>query len=237
MILNRPIGLFLILVVSAFNSLAMDAESWDRKIFPLTSLEGIDLMNVKAEPIMYQGREGIRIVKGIKENAGERPQLLVIISDTDFRNGTIKLELAGQPAPDAPEGSRGFIGIAFRVQNKGLLEYECFYLRPTNGRAMDQLQRNHSTQYISFPEYPWYKLRNENPGVYESYVDLVPGQWTSIKIVISGQEARLYVNDAEQPCLIVNDLKHGDSRGKIALWTARSTVAHFRNLVVQSRPE
>ena len=46
MILNRPIGLFLILVVSAFNSLAMDAESWDRKIFPLTSLEGLDLMNV-----------------------------------------------------------------------------------------------------------------------------------------------------------------------------------------------
>ena|SRR5258708_28541659 len=42
------------------------------------------------------------------------------------------------------------------------------------GRADDQLRRNHSTQYISEPEWPWPRLRSEAPGVYESYVDLVP---------------------------------------------------------------
>ena len=233
------VRLILIVLILAANPVTMDAENSnsDWKIFPLTLLEGLELMNVKAELVMYEGRKGIRIVKDIKENAGERPQLLAIIADIDFRDGTITLELAGQPAPDAQEGSRGFVGIAFRVQNKDSLDYECFYLRPTNGRAMDQLQHNHSTQYISHPDYPWHKLRKENPGVYESYVDLVPGQWTAIKIAVSGQQARLYVHDVEQPCLVVNDLKHGNSRGKVALWTARSTVAHFRNLVVQSTME
>ncbi len=66
---------------------------------------------------------------------------------------------------------------------------------------------------------------------------MVPAQWTAIKVVVSGLQAQLFVNGAEQPCLIVNDLKLGDTRGKIALWTSRSTVAHFRNLVVQSTTE
>src|SRR5688572_33379506 len=112
---------------------------------------------------------------------------------------------------------RGFVGIAFRVQKQGI-GFECFYLRPTNGRADDQLRRNHATQYVSHPDYPWFRLREENPGVYESYTDLVPGEWTKVKIVVSGVQAQLYVNGAEQPCLIVNDLKLGHIEGLIALW-------------------
>jgi len=128
--------------------------------------------------------------------------------------------------------ARGFIGIAFRVRHTEPISYEGFYLRPANGRAEDQLRRNHSAQYIAHPDFGWNKLRSENPGVYESYVDLVPGEWTKVKILVSGQEGRLYVNDAEQPCLIVKDLKHGVTEGPIALWLDGGTDAHFRNLVV-----
>jgi hypothetical protein len=46
-------------------------------------------------------------------------------------------------------------------------------LRPTNGRADDQVRRNHSTQYISYPDFPWYRLREETPGMYESYSDSI----------------------------------------------------------------
>jgi hypothetical protein len=109
---------------------------------------------------------------------------------------------------------RGFIGIAFRVQPHGS-RFECFYLRPTNGRANDQLRRNHSTQYISHPAFPWHQLRKETPGVYESYADLVPGDWTPIRIVVSGIQAQLHVNGAEQPCLVVNDLKLGERTDKL----------------------
>ncbi|MGB0034081.1 MAG: hypothetical protein WBP79_01245, partial [Candidatus Acidiferrales bacterium] len=127
---------------------------------------------------------------------------------------------------------RGFIGIAFRVASHGS-QFECFYLRMTNGRADDQIMRNHSVQYISAPDFPWRRLREENPGKYESYVDLEPGAWTKVKIVVSGTKASLYVNGAAQPCLIVNDLKLGESRGQIALWVAVDTDAYFSNVTVK----
>ncbi|HEX4593460.1 MAG TPA: hypothetical protein VH157_04250, partial [Bryobacteraceae bacterium] len=134
----------------------------------------------------------------------------------------------------APPDVRGFVGIAFRLASDDS-KYEAFYVRAKNGRAEDQLQRNHSAQYISNPEFPWQRLRQETPGKYESYVDLVPGDWTRIKIDVRGDKARLFVHGSEQPTLIVNDLKHGVSKGSIALWVGPGTVAHFSNLKITLR--
>jgi hypothetical protein len=79
--------------------------------------------------------------------------------------------------PGAPADARGFIGIDFRGQEHGA-RTESIYLRPTNGRADDQLRRNHSVQYDSVPDFPWFRLRKESPGVYESYTDLEAGEWS-----------------------------------------------------------
>ena len=68
--------------------------------------------------------------------------------------------------------------------------------------------------------------------MYEAYVDLDAGAWTKMRIEIAETKARLYVNGAEQPCLIVNDLKLGDVRGKIGLWAYIATDAYFSNLKV-----
>ena len=110
--------------------------------------------------------------------------------------------------------------------------FKTFYLRPTNGRADDQLRRNHSVQYTSEPEWPWDRLRREATGLYESYVDLVAGEWTSLKIVVAKDRADLYVNGASQPTLVVTDLKSPDRTGGIALWIGRGTVGYFANLRV-----
>ena len=154
----------------------------------------------------------------------------LILKDSDFHNGTIEADIAGAPRTGASEGARGFVGIAFRVKDSD--HYECFYIRPTNGRSDDQLRRNHSTQYISEPDWPWQRLRKEAPGVYESYADMEPDKWMHMKIVVSGTHADLYVNHALQPSLVVNDLKLGDSAGAIALWTGSETDAHFANVTV-----
>jgi hypothetical protein len=158
---------------------------------------------------------------------------MAIVAASDFKNGTIEVDVAGSPRPGAPADARGFIGIAFRLQNHGA-RYEDIYLRPTNGRADDQVRRNHSLQYESIPDFPWFRLRKENPGGYESYADLEAGAWTRMKIVVSGTNARLYINGAEQPCLVVNDLKLGESRGQIALWAHWTTDAYFSNLTVHT---
>jgi hypothetical protein len=197
--------------------------------FTLDRSSELELINVTAEPATYRGRSGLRL---IEQDMTSGKESIAILPDSNFKDGIIETEVVGIPRADAPEGMRGFAGIAFRVQPHGS-QFECFYLRPTNGRADDQLRRNHATQYVSHPDYPWFKLRKEQPGVYESYTDLVSGKWTTIKIVVSGTHAQLFVNGAEQPCLIVNDLKLGEIEGQIALWIGAGTEAHFTKILVQ----
>ncbi|HEU4794420.1 MAG TPA: family 16 glycoside hydrolase [Pyrinomonadaceae bacterium] len=190
------------------------------------------LLNVKAETVMFKGRKALRVSDAAAAGIGDEGRL-VVLTKTDFQDGIIEIDLAGEPGPGAAEGARGFVGIAFRVA-PDQSRFECFYLRPTNGRAEDQVRRNHSAQYISVPGFPWHRLRKEFPEKYETYVDLLPAEWTKVKIEVRGEKARLYVNGVEQPTLLVNDLKQGQSKGAIALWVGTGTIAHFANLRIKS---
>jgi len=211
--------------------------------FPLTSLEGLDILNIKAQAGAYRGTRAVRL---LDSRTGTQPNMtngravgkvggqegIAILTGSEFEDGIIEAVIAGTPrAGSDVSTARGFVGVAFRVQ-KDAARFECFYIRPTNGRADDQLRRNHSTQYISSPDFPWEKLRTENPGVYESYCDLEAGAWTRVKIVVSGVEARLFVNDAAQPCLIVKDLKLGKTKGQVGLWIGADTDGWFSNVKV-----
>lgn len=235
--MRRLLGQTFLVLVILFYSCAVFSKEAKRAAttFRLDSLGGLEIINIKAEMAEYRGRRAVHLLRREGQDPGTNDQTgesLAILNGTDFKDGTIEAEVAGMPAAGAPPDARGFIGIAFRVAGHGT-KFECFYLRPTNGRAEDQLRRNHSVQYISSPDYSWKKLRTENPGVYESYADMEAGAWTKIKIEVAGTKANLYVNGAEQPCLIVNDLKLGDSRGQIALWTTAETDGYFSNLTVQ----
>jgi len=194
------------------------------------SVDKLTLQNVKADPVTYRGHAAIRITDKGPTDLGDAGRL-AIVAGSSFQDGTIDVDLSGDTAPDANVGFRGFVGVAFRV-GADRSHFECFYLRPKNGRSEDQLQRNHSAQYISLPGFGWEKLRNETPGKYESYVDLVPGEWTHVKIQVSGTHARLYINGSTQPVLIVNDLKQPVAKGSVALWVGPGTIAHFANLKV-----
>ena len=185
-------------------------------------------VNVKAETVTFKGRKALRVRDTAAPELGDEGRL-VILPKTDFQDGVIEVDLAGEPGPGAGEGARGFVGIAFRV-GPDQSRFECIYLRPTNGRADDQMRRNHSVQYISMPGFPWHLLRKEFPEKYETYVDLIAGEWTRVKIDVRGEKARLYVNGIEQPTLLVNDLKQGQSKGSVALWIGPETLAHFANL-------
>ena len=215
-----------LVVLLGWSVLGINAQP-PKNFFPLNSLEGLKPVNVKLDAVEFRGRKATHMV----EATGVNGQTLALVP-AKFHNGTIEIEVAGQPAPGADGGARGFIGVAFRV-SPDASHFECFYIRPTNGRANDQLRRNHSLQYVSEPDYPWQKLRQENPGVYESYADMEPGVWTKLKIVVAGAKAQLYVNGAGQPALIVNDLKHGDTEGALALWIGVGTDGYFSNLHVQ----
>jgi 3-keto-disaccharide hydrolase len=186
--------------------------------------------NVSIAQTNYKSRSAIQV---LAVPAAANATSLAVVKDAVFRDGTIEVDLAGQPAAGAGEGARGFIGIAFRLQGDG--SYEYIYLRPTNGRADDQVRRNHSTQYSAYPDFDFARSRQEAPEKYESYVDLQPGVWTKYKIEVEGRKARLYVNGAEQPCLIVNDLKHEPREGGVALWVGPGTEGYFSNLKITAK--
>ena len=230
-----------VVLASLLLTAVASAQGSRARLFPLTGGDGLRAHNVTVEPVTYAGKRGVRVT--VSEEARRRVDQLpvalqaqletfAVIEGTDFTNGVIEAEIAGVPAANAGAGARGFVGIAFRVQ-PDLMTYDAFYLRPTNGRADDQERRNHSAQYISHPAWTWSRLRQETPSRYESYVDLVAGAWTRIRIEVRGDTARLHVHGQAQPTLIVNDVKTGrETRGAIALWINPGTVAHFRNVRV-----
>jgi hypothetical protein len=186
--------------------------------------------NVSIAQTTYKGRSAIQLIAKPEAANGTS---YALVRDASFRDGVIEVDLAGQPAAGASVAARGFIGVAFRVQGDG--RYEYIYLRPTNGRADDQIRRNHSTQYSSYPDFDFARSRKEAPEKYESYVDLGPGVWTKYKIELEGRKARLYVHGAEQPCLIVNDLKLDPQDGGVALWVGPGTEGYFSNLKMTAK--
>lgn len=204
----------------AFGAVPLVAQSADRVI----------AQNVLIAQTNYKGRSAIQVIA--KPEAANATSF-ALVKEVSFLDGVIEVDLAGQPAVGASDTARGFIGIAFRVQSDG--RYEYVYLRPTNGRADDQVRRNHSTQYSSYPDFDFARSRRETPEKYESYVDLQPGVWTRYKIAIEGRKARLYINGAEQPCLIVNDLKLDPRAGGVALWVGPGTEGYFSNLKITGK--
>jgi hypothetical protein len=194
------------------------------------SVDRLTGRNVTIAQTNFKGRDAIQVLTApTAANATSYAE----VKGVSFRNGTIEVDLAGQPAAAAGDGARGFIGIAFRIQGDG--RYEYIYLRPTNGRADDQVRRNHSTQYSSHPDFSFAVSRQQAPEKYESYVDLQPGVWTKYKIEVEGRKARLYVNGAEQPCLIVDDLKLEPREGGVALWVGPGTEGYFSNLKITGK--
>lgn len=187
----------------------------------------LELRALKAENVEYKGKKALKL-----SETGEAPNnSLAILKGVSFGDGTIEVEVSGAPAAGSGEGARGFVGIAFRT-TADAGKYEYIYIRPTNGRVEDQVRRNHSVQYASHPDHPWQRLRKEEPEKYESYVDLEPGVWTKLRIVIAGTKAKLYVHGNAQPTLVVNDLKLGTGKGGVALWVGPGSEAHFANLTI-----
>ena len=229
--LSSQRGMLKLLAAAALVPLAISLEAGQAaKPISIEGATGLEFVQVVAQTATYKEHKALRLV----QTPNATIEGVALVNGVEFKNGTIDVDLAGLPGSGSDQGARGFVGIAFRSAAHAET-FECFYIRPTNGRADDQLRRNHSTQYVSPPQFPWQKLRAENPGVYESYVDLETGVWTHLRVDVDGVRARLFVNGAPQPALIVNDLKRGVVSGQVGLWIGSGTEAYFRNLRIAAR--
>lgn len=194
------------------------------------------VVNARIEWVPHAGRLALKLAPLAGHELDTDQEMIAILDDTDFRDGVIEVDVSGARRPGYDAGNtaahKGHIGISFRVRADTA---ERFYVRPENAILDDQLFRNRSIQYEADPSFSFNRLRQETPGMYESYAPMTPGAWTRLRIEVSGTKGRLYVNGANQPALIVNDLKNGVGRGKIALWARISTDAYFSNLRVDEK--
>ena len=166
---------------------------------------------VKAEAVEYRGRKAVRLTREAVDQSA-----MALVNGTDFRDGTIEVDVATKVT--TPPGGRrpGFTGVAFRVGDDAA-HYELFYLRPGNSSAEDQAMRNHAVQFVSAPGFGWEKLRRQWPFIYESWADLKLDEWTKVKIDVRGRVAKLYVNGSDKPSLIVDGLKGDGLQGAVGL--------------------
>jgi hypothetical protein len=224
----------------------LHAQASKVRTFPLSGAQDLDARNVKLEPAEYKGRKAIRITLPVPPPipaAGPPPAPVphfTFLRGVDFADGTIEVDVAAKIIGTAPPGSPpppGFIGIAFRARSDAN-HYELFYLRPGNSISPDQVRRNHSVQYMSVPDFDWSKLRWRWPSVYEAYADLEPEAWTRMKIEVAGRQAKLYVNSAPRPALVVDGLKGEDLTGGIGFWASGGQENYFSNVrITHAKPQ
>ncbi|MEB2777923.1 hypothetical protein SYJ56_21595 [Algoriphagus sp. D3-2-R+10] len=125
-----------------------------------------ELSNVKASVEELNGDEVLRIERDLEALPFDAERLEATVDEPTFvklkefnlENGIVEVKMLSRLLPTAPAFARGFIGLAFRV-NEDNTAYESIYIRPTNGKADDQFRRNHTIQYYTYPDFnPDYAL-------------------------------------------------------------------------------
>jgi sugar lactone lactonase YvrE len=142
-----------------------------------------------------------------------------VLKDVEFEDGTIECEIAMKA------GTRSYPGILFRFQSEE--EYERVYLRPHRSPLYDD-----AVQYVAaFHGIDSWQLYN-GPGLTTRAV-IPTDRWVPVRIEVQGTQARIFLDNAPQPVLVIRDLKHGKSRGRIGLTTVPDGTAFFSNFSFQ----
>ena len=165
------------------------------------------------------------------ENSVDGPTF-VKLANTDIENGIIEVKMLSKIQVDSPfPQARGFIGLTYRIDEANTM-FENIYLRPSNGRADDQLRRNHTVQYFAYPGYTFSRLRKEANGLYETYADIGLNEWINVRIEFQGEKVALYLNNQKSPNFIVNKMLGKSTHGSIGLWVEVGTIGYFKDLKV-----
>lgn len=197
------------------------------------TMENWEPIQTFVKSVSIEGSEALRVVKDTAVIDVDEPTYAKI-NGIEFKNGVIEVKVLSRLLSNAPDFARGFIGVAFRIDDKND-QFEGIYIRPTNGRSKEQSRRNSSTQYFSYPHYKFDRFREESPKKYESYADMGLDEWIDMKIEVLEEHAKLYLNNTTHPVLVVNDLKHGpDTKGAIGLWVDIGTEGFFKDLKITS---
>ncbi|WP_184548157.1 hypothetical protein [Mucilaginibacter sp. FT3.2] len=168
-----------------------------------------DTTAAKAEFVAYKGAKAIKM----HPHGGQ-----INVKGLMFTNGTIEFDT--QPI-DAETRGFGPIGIYFRQQNAKESEY--VYLRT---KGDDSKRDNDDIQYA--PVVNGVLLFNMM-SPYDGPAPVHNKEWNHVKLVVSGMQMRVYVNNMNEPVLEIPRLESSSKAGTIGF----DGLAYFANLMVK----
>ncbi len=165
------------------------------------------ILEGKASTTEYLGRQAI-LLDGAAAT----------LKDFELRDGVIDVDVA-TPA------KRGFFGVQFRVSADGQ-DGEWVYLRQHRSGEPDALQYTP----VLHTGLNW-QLYN-GPG-FTGRVEIPREAWFHLRVVVTGAQAALFVQDMEKPALVMDDLKSGVQKGQVSL-AVLVGATYFSNFQVRT---
>jgi hypothetical protein len=151
---------------------------------------------------------------------------LVWLPGKVFSSGRIEILMRGKDVLQ-----KSFVGIAFHGLNDST--YDAVYCRPFNFFAQDSVRRIHAIEYIAHPTYTWEKLRTEFNAKYEKAIKDPPDPngWFRMTLIIEGKTVRAFINDKQEPSLVVEKLSQQQA-GKIGIFTGSGSGGDFDKISI-----
>ncbi|HEX8117589.1 MAG TPA: hypothetical protein VF521_09975, partial [Pyrinomonadaceae bacterium] len=162
----------------------------------------------KAQVVEYRGRKSILLDGGA-----------ATLKEFEMRDAVIDVDVATPAA-------RGFFGIQFRIDGG---DAEWVYLRQHKSGQPDAMQY---TPVLN-TGLNW-QLYN-GPG-FTGAVDIPRDAWFHLRLEVSGAQAKLYVKETDRPALVMDDLKSGVRRGRLAL-AVLTGATYFSNFEIRTTPD
>lgn len=183
------------------------------------STEDFITYNRTIETIRENGRVGIRFNES--KGAG-----MAWLKNKEFTGGTIEFDTRGRDVMQ-----KSFIGIAFH--GTGNDQYETVYFRPFNFHSQDPVRKIHAVQYAFEPRFGFEELRNSRKDEFEAAIDpsdISATDWFHVKIQVKDNRIRVFLNNAEKPCLDVETLNPSPAGKKVGYWVGNNSNGDFANL-------
>jgi sugar lactone lactonase YvrE len=136
------------------------------------------------------------------------------LADVGFEDGVVEVDVA-------VDGSRSYPGIIFRMQSEE--NYERLYIRPHRSPLYpDAVQYTPVINRVA----GWQLYNGEG---FTAGAEIPEDEWLHLKLEYKGTQARFYLNDMEEPALVMHELKHGVSGGSVGVLGPADGTACFSN--------
>ena len=165
------------------------------------AMPGQDL-STNGKVVDHLGQQSLHLARGF-----------AYLRDFNLQNGAIDADMAFDP-----KGS--FIGLAFRVQSED--SYELFFFRKGASGSVQAIQ--YTPGFLGANAWQIYNVPH-----YAGVGEFPSDQWFHVRVVVAGMEARIYLNRAAEPALVVPDLKQAYAGGSIGFW-GQSGGGYFANV-------